>query len=62
MKTSALRCVSENDGIKQSEVAKYLGIPSQFDHNWMTKGLLDGLVEEGKVTKDDKKLFRIARK
>ena len=62
MKDSALKCVSENDGIKQSEVAKHLGIPSQFDHNWITKGLLDGLVDEGRLTKDSKKLFRIARK
>ena len=60
LKSCALKCVADSNGIRQSEVAKYLGIPSKFDHNWMTKGLLDGLVEEGRITKDENKLFHIA--
>ena len=61
LKTAALNCVKENpDGIRQAEVAKVLGIPSKFDHNWITKGILDGLVAEGQINKVEinrRKLF-----
>ena len=58
LKTAALNIVSRHpDGIRQSEVAKLLGIPSKFDHNWITKGLLDGMVEENLIKKSESKLF-----
>ena len=58
LKFAALNIVSRHPaGIRQSDVAKALGIPSAFDHNWITKHLLDGLVLEGLIEKDDRKLF-----
>jgi len=58
LKFAALNIVSAHpSGIRQSEVAKQLGIPAQFDHNWITKHLLDGLVEQGVLAKSDRKLF-----
>ena len=58
LKTAALNIVSRHpDGIRQSEVAKLLGIPAKFDHNWITKGLLDGMVEENLIRKSENKLF-----
>lgn len=58
LKTEVLNIVCRHpDGIRQSEVAKELGIPSKFDHNWITKGLLDGMVEENLIKKSESKLF-----
>ena len=58
LKTAALNIVSRHpDGIRQSEVAKLLGIPAAFDHNWITKHLLDGLVTAGVIKKSEGKLF-----
>ena len=59
LKATTMRCVATADGIRQADVARLLGIPSSFDNNWITKGLLDGLVDEGRLTKDERKLFRI---
>ena len=59
LKATAVRCVAATDGIRQADVARVLGIPSSFDNNWITKGLLDGLVDEGRLTKDESKIFRI---
>ena len=58
LKFAALNIVSRHPaGIRQSDVAKALGIPSKFDHNWITKHLLDGLVEQGLLHKNERKLF-----
>ena len=61
LKNAALTAVKENpEGIRQADVAKHLGIPSKFDHNWITKGILDGLVEERQIKKVEinrRKLF-----
>ena len=58
LKFAALKVVSHPpEGIRQSDVAKALGIPSKFDHNWITKHLLDGLVEQGILLKNERKLF-----
>lgn len=58
LKTAALNIVSRHPkGIRQSEVARLLGIPSKFDHNWITKALLDGMVEENLIKKSERKLF-----
>lgn len=58
LKMAALNIVSRHpEGIRQSEVAKLLGIPSKFDHNWITKGLLDGMVDAGVLRKSETKLF-----
>ena len=58
LKTAAFNIVCRQpDGIRQSEVAKELGIPSKFDHNWITKSLLDGMVEENLIKKSESKLF-----
>ena len=58
LKKAALQTVQAHpEGIRQSDVARALGIPSKFDHNWITKHLLDGLVEQGKLVKNERKLF-----
>ena len=58
LKMAALNIVSRHpSGIRQADVAKQLGIPSEFDHNWITKHLLDGLVAQGILAKSDRKLF-----
>ena len=58
LKFATLKVVSAHpEGIRQSDVAKALGIPSAFDHNWITKHLLDGLVEQGMLIKNERKLF-----
>ena len=58
LKFAALKVVSHHpEGIRQSDVAKALGIPAKFDHNWITKHLLDGLVEQGMLVKNERKLF-----
>ena len=58
LKMAALNIVCKHpEGIRQSEVAKQLGIPAKFDHNWITKHLLDGLVDQGVLAKSDRKLF-----
>ena len=48
-------------GIRQCDVAKIVGIPKEFDHNWITKGVLDGLVTEGQLHKSPQKLFTTAK-
>ena len=61
LKAVAIRVVKSNPkGIRQAAVARELGIPAKFDHNWITKSLLDGLVEEGVLQKDENKLFTAA--
>ena len=61
LKMAALNIVSRHpDGIRQAEVAKLLGIPAAFDHNWITKHLLDGLVTAGVIEKSEDKLFTTA--
>ena len=61
LKFAALNIVSRHPrGIRQADVARALGIPSAFDHNWITKHLLDGLVQQGLIEKDDRKLFTAA--
>ena len=50
---------NEPRGIRQSAVAKALGIPAKFDNNWITKSMLDGLVKEEILLKDENKLFTI---
>ena len=61
LKKEIFRAVAANPrGIRQSEVAKIVGIPKEFDHNWITKGILDGLVSEGRLHKSERKLFTIA--
>lgn len=58
LKFAALNIVSRHpDGIRQADVAKALGIPAKFDHNWITKHLLDGLVEQNVLRKDERKRF-----
>ena len=58
LKFAALNVVSAHPtGIRQADVAKALGIPPAFDHNWITKHLLDGLVQQGLIAKDKFKLF-----
>lgn len=58
LKFAALNIVNSHPaGIRQCDVAKALGIPSQFDHNWITKSLLDGLVQQGLLVKNERKLF-----
>lgn len=58
LKFATLQVVSAHpEGIRQSEVAKALGIPSAFDKNWITKHLLDGLVAQGMLIKNERKLF-----
>ena len=60
LKMAALNIVCKHPaGIRQSDVARQLGIPSKFDHNWITKHLLDGLVEEGMLAKSERKLFTV---
>ena len=46
--------------LRLRQEARELGIPAKFDHNWITKSLLDGLVEEGVLQKDENKLFTAA--
>ena len=58
LKFAALNIVSRHpEGIRQADVAKALGIPAKFDHNWITKHLLDGLVEQNVLRKDECKRF-----
>ena len=58
LKMAALNIVCKHPaGIRQADVAKQLGIPAQFDNNWITKHLLDGLVDQGVLGKSDRKLF-----
>ena len=58
LKFATLKVVSSHpEGIRQADVAKALGIPSAFDKNWITKHLLDGLVEQGMLVKNERKLF-----
>lgn len=58
LKFATLKVVSAYPkGIRQSDVAKALGIPAEFDHNWITKCLLDGLVEQELIVKTPNKLF-----
>jgi hypothetical protein len=61
LKKEVFRAVAAHPrGIRQSDVAKIVGIPKEFDHNWITKGILDGLVTEGRLHKSERKLFTIA--
>ena len=46
-------------GIKQAQVARELGIPANFDNNWITKSMLDGLVKEEILVKDENKFFTL---
>lgn len=60
LKREVLRIVKAHPkGIRQCDVAKIVGIPKEFDHNWITKGILDGLVAQGVLKKNERKLFTI---
>ena len=48
-------------GVRQSEIAKQvLRIPHKDDHNWTTYGIMQAMINNGQVIRNDKKLFFLA--
>jgi len=48
-------------GVLQSDLARnVLGIPQKVDKNWITYYVLQNMLEDGQITRNDMKLFHLA--
>lgn len=56
-----LRVIKEHPkGLKQAQIASYLGIPRAKDNSWITYYVLKDMVERGLLIKNDHKTFLLA--